>query len=84
MPIYKATLQVLVLAEADSEGQLRERINDMTLGQIGYEMDDGDWTGSRFIADIVPVPPEQVTDLLEEVGTDANFFGRLDDNDRPF
>ena len=74
MAIYKASLSVTYLFEADSLGEAQERVAFADLASIHRDMQEGDCIGQTDMGDMVEVPPEKLDETLLALGNDGTFF----------
>lgn len=72
--IFKTTLTVIVLHEADSAEEAAQRIADEGLNGTAYEITDGEWIGMVVNGPTVEVPADKVESELIALGNDGTFF----------
>lgn len=72
--IMKTTITLTILHHKDSD------IQNMSLADIVYQIDDGDCIGDAKNVTTEPVPEDKVNDELLAMGNDGSFFDGLDDN----
>ena len=74
MPVFKATVQVTVLMEAESLQEAERELERLDLEDLYHEMDDGAYVGTFGVQTVAPVPPQAVHAELLAVGNDGTFF----------
>lgn len=74
--IYKVTIELPLLARANSAEELRRQLANMTIEDVIHEVNEGaDMIGgNRAIKEIEHVPAEEVENELLAVGNDGTFF----------
>ena len=79
--IVKTVITVTVLHEADSLEDAGNIISSMSLGEIGYMIDEGDGLGDYVISYMDEVPPDKVREESIVLGNDGTFFLLEDEED---
>ncbi len=75
MAYLKVQITTTILIEADQPEHVENMLSGMSLSRIDRMMDDGDAVGSSEIGKAILVPDDRIVDELEEIGSDASFFG---------
>lgn len=73
--VCKTVIQVTVLHRPD------EKVDEMSLAQIGHEIDEGDFLGSYSVTSCVAVPKEALHEEQLALGNDGSFFADVEDGD---
>ena len=69
-PLTKTIIRVTILHPTDDA----PRLGACSLGEIGYEIDEGDWLGNIETISATSVPPEDVAAQEKSLGSDGSFF----------
>jgi hypothetical protein len=84
MPVFKAKVVVSMLAEYDNEAQFHAWLDQADLGDVLYEITDGEMVGSPLVVEsITEVPREGVINELLGIGNDGTFFGPITEMGEP-
>lgn len=72
----KLEIRVVLLAETDlTTDEFMAKVQAMELGEIAYEINDGDWVGSvANVGSPIEVPIENLPTECEALDADAGFF----------
>jgi len=77
--IVKTIITLTILHEADTLESAANRITSMSLGDLGYMIEEGDGVGDYVITHMDEVPQDKVHAELLELGNDGTFFQSEDE-----
>ena len=82
MRAYETNISVTVLLTAESAGAASATISNMSLGEIAFEIDQGEMIGHVSEPVVAGLSMELVRQRLLEIGNDGSFFEiELDDDE---
>lgn len=80
MAVFKATITLTVMLEADNEAAAVQTLDSASLADLAYEIDQGSWIGSSTEAVVVEVTGDTaISEALVTLGNDGTFFTREDE-----
>jgi hypothetical protein len=72
--IFKTTLAITVLQEAESQEEAARLVAEIGLAGLAYEISEGTWIGMVSDGPTVEVPTDKVQAELLTIGNDGSFF----------
>jgi hypothetical protein len=74
MPVFKTTLTVTVMQEADSAEEAARTVAEIGLVELAYEINGGSWIGTVNDGPTVEVSADMLVGELKAIGNDGSFF----------
>ena len=74
MKVFEANISVTVLLEAESQGEASAVISNMSLGEVAFEIEQGEMIGHVSEPVVATLAPELRRMRLLEIGNDGSYF----------